>query len=177
MCASKLRQQRLHLRDLDLLRLDDVFASSMASGFVPSATSVSAISTAPPPGAGIRGRVFAAAMPIQLACTAASTHLKAPPKWNARCTTTTPTPCCCAFAMQLDGLVTTELSQCVVCVEYGDGADVHDYVRLFAWARLGAYAGDGCQQVFVYTSRNGRRRYCSARCGNYDAVARHRADS
>lgn len=33
----------------------------------------------------------------------------------------------------------------------------------------------GCRSVFVDTSRNGRRRYCSARCGNYDAVARHRA--
>lgn len=40
--------------------------------------------------------------------------------------------------------------------------------------RLGACARAGCRAVFVDTSRNGRRRYCSARCGNYDAVHRHR---
>ncbi|MDD7833841.1 CGNR zinc finger domain-containing protein [Paenarthrobacter sp. AB444] len=31
-----------------------------------------------------------------------------------------------------------------------------------------------CEVAFVDTSRNGRRSYCSARCGNYDAVRRHR---
>jgi predicted RNA-binding Zn ribbon-like protein len=49
---------------------------------------------------------------------------------------------------------------------------------LTAWTggtRLGACDRDGCGLVFVDTSRNGRRRYCSARCGNYDAVSRHRA--
>ncbi|WP_277209242.1 CGNR zinc finger domain-containing protein [Isoptericola croceus] len=28
--------------------------------------------------------------------------------------------------------------------------------------------------MFVDTSRTGRRAYCTARCGNFDAVARHR---
>lgn len=41
--------------------------------------------------------------------------------------------------------------------------------------RLGSCARAGCQMVFVDTSRNGKRRYCSARCGNADAVKRHRA--
>lgn len=41
--------------------------------------------------------------------------------------------------------------------------------------RLGACANAGCGRVFVDTSRNGRRVYCSARCGNADAVRRHRA--
>ncbi|MFJ4173973.1 CGNR zinc finger domain-containing protein [Microbacterium sp. NPDC089696] len=41
--------------------------------------------------------------------------------------------------------------------------------------RLGACLRAGCRAVFVDTSRNGRRRYCSARCGNYDAVHRHRS--
>ncbi|MCD2262632.1 CGNR zinc finger domain-containing protein [Dietzia aurantiaca] len=41
--------------------------------------------------------------------------------------------------------------------------------------RLGACARAGCPEVFVDTSRNGRRAYCSARCGNHDAVQRHRS--
>jgi predicted RNA-binding Zn ribbon-like protein len=40
--------------------------------------------------------------------------------------------------------------------------------------RLGVCAREGCATVFVDTSRNGRRAYCSARCGNHDAVQRHR---
>ncbi|MFF5229823.1 CGNR zinc finger domain-containing protein [Dactylosporangium sp. NPDC000521] len=32
-----------------------------------------------------------------------------------------------------------------------------------------------CVTVFADTSRNGRREYCSARCGNHDAVHRRRA--
>ncbi len=42
-------------------------------------------------------------------------------------------------------------------------------------ARLGACERDGCPAVFVDTSRNGRRSYCSTTCGNYEAVRRHRA--
>ncbi|WP_406250278.1 CGNR zinc finger domain-containing protein [Microbacterium sp. M] len=42
-------------------------------------------------------------------------------------------------------------------------------------ARLGVCQREGCQVAFVDTSRNGRRAYCSAKCGNYDAVRRHRA--
>lgn len=41
--------------------------------------------------------------------------------------------------------------------------------------RLGACARESCSKVFVDTSRNGRRAYCSPRCGNYDAVDRHRS--
>ncbi|WP_425086266.1 CGNR zinc finger domain-containing protein, partial [Streptomyces hainanensis] len=32
----------------------------------------------------------------------------------------------------------------------------------------------GCGLAYVDTSRNGRRAYCSVRCANNDAVARHR---
>ncbi|MFG3078428.1 CGNR zinc finger domain-containing protein [Streptomyces sp. NPDC048225] len=41
--------------------------------------------------------------------------------------------------------------------------------------RLGRCARRECALAFVDTSRNGRRAYCSVRCANNDAVARHRA--
>lgn len=47
-----------------------------------------------------------------------------------------------------------------------------------AWSggtRLGTCGRPRCDRVFVDASRGGRQRYCSARCGNTDAVARHRA--
>ncbi|MFD8568783.1 CGNR zinc finger domain-containing protein [Streptomyces sp. NPDC059639] len=40
--------------------------------------------------------------------------------------------------------------------------------------RLGRCARHTCGTAFVDTSRNGRRAYCSVRCANNDAVARHR---
>ncbi|MGW0667232.1 CGNR zinc finger domain-containing protein [Streptomyces sp. NPDC002746] len=40
--------------------------------------------------------------------------------------------------------------------------------------RLGRCARRDCGLAFVDTSRNGRRTYCSVRCANNDAVARHR---
>lgn len=43
--------------------------------------------------------------------------------------------------------------------------------------RLGVCARNDCATVFVDTSRNGLRNYCSARCGNTDAVRRHRRAS
>ncbi|ROS30021.1 CGNR zinc finger protein [Rathayibacter sp. PhB127] len=46
-----------------------------------------------------------------------------------------------------------------------------------SWAagrRMGVCAREHCEQVFIDESRAGRQRYCSARCGNTDAVARHR---
>ncbi|MFI1826959.1 CGNR zinc finger domain-containing protein [Streptomyces sp. NPDC020412] len=50
------------------------------------------------------------------------------------------------------------------------------YVVCFASAdRLGRCHRAECSQVFVDTSRNGRRSYCSLRCANTDAVRRHRA--
>jgi hypothetical protein len=50
------------------------------------------------------------------------------------------------------------------------------YVVCFAGAdRLGRCARKPCHRAFVDTSRNGRRAYCSVRCANNDAVARHRA--
>ncbi|MCL9795659.1 CGNR zinc finger domain-containing protein [Frankia sp. AgKG'84/4] len=49
----------------------------------------------------------------------------------------------------------------VIC---GDGAD-----------RLGRCERAGCEVAFVDVSRNGRRSYCSVRCANTAAVARHRA--
>jgi predicted RNA-binding Zn ribbon-like protein len=42
-------------------------------------------------------------------------------------------------------------------------------------SRLGRCGRAGCGRVYVDTSRNGRRRYCSARCGNTEAVIRHRS--
>lgn len=41
--------------------------------------------------------------------------------------------------------------------------------------RLGRCGAEGCSVVYVDTSRNGRRRYCSIRCANRMNVAAHRA--
>ncbi|MBN9742691.1 hypothetical protein DMP23_16520 [Amycolatopsis sp. A1MSW2902] len=41
--------------------------------------------------------------------------------------------------------------------------------------RLGVCAREGCGVAFVDTSRNGRRRFCSTRCGTRVNVADHRA--
>ncbi|MCX4850184.1 CGNR zinc finger domain-containing protein [Streptomyces sp. NBC_00893] len=41
--------------------------------------------------------------------------------------------------------------------------------------RLGRCAVTECTAIFADTSRTGRRRYCSQRCANRDAVRRHRA--
>jgi predicted RNA-binding Zn ribbon-like protein len=43
-----------------------------------------------------------------------------------------------------------------------------------AGGRLGVCAREGCYRVFADVSRGGRRAYCSARCGNADAVQRYR---
>ncbi|QFZ20056.1 CGNR zinc finger domain-containing protein [Saccharothrix syringae] len=40
--------------------------------------------------------------------------------------------------------------------------------------RLGRCARPGCRTVYVDTSRNGRRRYCTTRCANRVHVADHR---
>lgn len=40
--------------------------------------------------------------------------------------------------------------------------------------RLGICQRMGCARAFVDMGRNSRRRYCTARCGNYDAMQRHR---
>ncbi|WUG94931.1 CGNR zinc finger domain-containing protein [Streptomyces violaceus] len=42
-------------------------------------------------------------------------------------------------------------------------------------ARLGRCMRSECGRAYVDTSRNGRRRYCTARCGNTEAVMRHRS--
>jgi predicted RNA-binding Zn ribbon-like protein len=39
----------------------------------------------------------------------------------------------------------------------------------------GLEAADGCRNVVVDVTRNGRQRYCSVRCANRAAVRRHRA--
>jgi hypothetical protein len=44
-----------------------------------------------------------------------------------------------------------------------------------AAGRLGSCAREGCAVVFVDTSRNGRRAFCSVRCANAVNVQRHRA--
>jgi predicted RNA-binding Zn ribbon-like protein len=41
--------------------------------------------------------------------------------------------------------------------------------------RLGRCAVTECALIFADTTRTGRRRYCSQRCANRDAVRRHRA--
>ncbi|MTV24862.1 CGNR zinc finger domain-containing protein [Nitriliruptoraceae bacterium ZYF776] len=41
--------------------------------------------------------------------------------------------------------------------------------------RLGRCDADGCARVFVDTSRNGRRRFCTTACANRTHVAAHRA--
>ncbi|MEU6238264.1 CGNR zinc finger domain-containing protein [Kitasatospora sp. NPDC047058] len=41
--------------------------------------------------------------------------------------------------------------------------------------RLGRCAVADCSTIFADTTRTGRRRYCSHRCANRDAVRRHRA--
>ncbi len=41
--------------------------------------------------------------------------------------------------------------------------------------RLGACGRSGCDVVYVDTSRNGRRRFCSTRCANRVYVADHRS--
>ncbi|MFC9436080.1 CGNR zinc finger domain-containing protein [Nocardia sp. NPDC057030] len=41
--------------------------------------------------------------------------------------------------------------------------------------RIGRCARDGCDDVFIDTSRNGRRRFCSSRCSNRVHVAEHRS--
>ncbi|MFF2318684.1 CGNR zinc finger domain-containing protein [Arthrobacter sp. NPDC058097] len=43
-----------------------------------------------------------------------------------------------------------------------------------AGERLGVCAWRDCSRVFADTSRGGNRAYCSARCGNADAVRRYR---
>ena len=40
--------------------------------------------------------------------------------------------------------------------------------------RIGSCDREGCGTVFVDTSRNGRRRFCSTKCANRVAVANHR---
>jgi predicted RNA-binding Zn ribbon-like protein len=42
--------------------------------------------------------------------------------------------------------------------------------------RIGACAREGCGIVYVDTSRNGRRRYCSTKCATRVHVADHRAN-
>ncbi|MFD6161746.1 CGNR zinc finger domain-containing protein [Nocardia sp. NPDC060256] len=41
--------------------------------------------------------------------------------------------------------------------------------------RIGRCARDGCDTVFIDTSRNGRRRFCSSQCSNRVHVAEHRS--
>jgi len=43
------------------------------------------------------------------------------------------------------------------------------------WQRLGVCAADSCQDVYVDTSRNASRRYCSNTCASRSTVAAYRA--
>jgi predicted RNA-binding Zn ribbon-like protein len=44
-----------------------------------------------------------------------------------------------------------------------------------AWQRLGVCSADGCANVYVDTSRNASRRYCSNTCASRSTVAAYRA--
>ena len=69
---------------------------------------------------------------------------------------------------------------------FPEGDDILSRVRavtagglalFIAWSggeRIGTCARESCFKAFVDNSKAGRQRYCSARCGNTDAVARHR---
>jgi hypothetical protein len=48
------------------------------------------------------------------------------------------------------------------------------YIAWSGGERIGTCARESCFKAFVDNSKAGRQRYCSARCGNTDAVARHR---
>jgi predicted RNA-binding Zn ribbon-like protein len=56
----------------------------------------------------------------------------------------------------------------------GRGAGTACGRAILAQPRPSRCARSGCGLAFVDTSRNGRRAYCSVRCANNDAVARHR---
>jgi predicted RNA-binding Zn ribbon-like protein len=43
------------------------------------------------------------------------------------------------------------------------------------WQRLGVCAAEGCDDVYVDTSRNASRRYCSNTCASRSTVAAYRA--
>lgn len=49
------------------------------------------------------------------------------------------------------------------------------YIAWSGGTRMGTCSRTGCARVFIDNSKAGRQRFCSARCGNTDAVARHRA--
>lgn len=48
-------------------------------------------------------------------------------------------------------------------------------VTRYGWARLGICGADDCQSVFVDTSRNNSRRFCSETCASRASVAAYRA--
>jgi predicted RNA-binding Zn ribbon-like protein len=43
------------------------------------------------------------------------------------------------------------------------------------WQRLGVCSAEGCDDVYVDTSRNASRRYCSNTCASRSTVAAYRA--
>ena len=48
-------------------------------------------------------------------------------------------------------------------------------VAQHGWQRLGVCAAEGCGNVYLDTSRNGSRRYCSNTCSSRSTVAAYRA--
>ena len=48
-------------------------------------------------------------------------------------------------------------------------------VTLHGWQRLGVCSAEGCDDVYVDTSRNASRRYCSNTCASRSTVAAYRA--
>ncbi|MFL6095802.1 MAG: CGNR zinc finger domain-containing protein, partial [Blastococcus sp.] len=43
------------------------------------------------------------------------------------------------------------------------------------WQRLGVCSAEGCDNVYIDTSRNASRRYCSNTCASRSTVAAYRA--
>ena len=50
-----------------------------------------------------------------------------------------------------------------------------DQRQMEGWQRLGVCSAEGCDDVYVDTSRNASRRYCSNTCASRSTVAAYRA--
>jgi predicted RNA-binding Zn ribbon-like protein len=55
------------------------------------------------------------------------------------------------------------------------GMAMIDVIRMGELGRLRMCAGEGCERVVIYLSKNRSRRFCEAGCGNKANVAAYRA--
>jgi predicted RNA-binding Zn ribbon-like protein len=69
------------------------------------------------------------------------------------------------------GADTPALEQLTTTVAMG----LSQVVVQHGWQRLGACSAEGCDDVYVDTSRNASRRYCSNTCASRSTVAAYRA--